>query len=91
MTTRIFSILLVVCMVAELVFVSAITYAAGTDEVPVSIKLTPETQSEDGSRTAKLEVSLSETAAAMIEISLTNQSDRRRDIFTFSVGDIGRR
>ncbi len=71
MTTRIFSILLVVCMVAELVFVSAITYAAGTDEVPVSIKLTPEIQSEDGSRTAELEVSLSETAAAMIEISLT--------------------
>ena len=71
MTTRIFSILLVVCMVAELVFVSAITYAAGTDEVPVSIKLTPETQSEDGSRTAELEVSFLETAAAMIEISLT--------------------
>ena len=71
MTTRIFSILLVVCMAAELVFVSAITYAAGTDEIPVSIKLTPETQSEDGSRTAELEVSLSETAAAMIEISLT--------------------
>lgn len=71
MTTRIFSILLVVCMVAELVFVSAITYAAGTDEIPVSIKLTPEIQSEDGSRTAELEVSLSETAAAMIEISLT--------------------
>ena len=55
MTARIFSTLLVVCMAAEPVFVSAITYAAGTDGVPVSIKLTPETQSEDGSRTAQWE------------------------------------
>ena len=87
MTTRIFSILLVVCMVAELIFVSAITYAAGTDKVPVSIKLTPETQSEDGSRTAKLEVSLSETAAAMIEISLTEEEISSLSLSEISVVD----
>lgn len=86
-TTRIFSILLVVCMVAELIFVSAITYAAGTDKVPVSIKLTPETQSEDGSRTAKLEVSLSETAAAMIEISLTEEEISSLSLSEISVVD----